>query len=357
MELRRGWTTGACAAAAAVAAYQGLVTGRFPKMAQITLPGGQTPAFALHEYALDDDGATAAVEKDAGDDPDVTHGAIIRAAVKTIGGEEIVFLAGDGVGTVTKPGLPLGVGEPAINPAPRKMITENIAALAKTINGPLGLEITISIDDGVELAKHTWNPRLGIIGGLSVLGTTGIVVPYSCSAWIASIHQAVDVARAGGITHVAASTGSVSEDAVAALYGFDTSALIDMGDFVGGLLKHMRGHPIPKLTIAGGFGKLSKLANGHQDLHSKRSQVDPAFIASLALKGGADADFCSAVKSKESAGQILELATSENVPLPDWVAAKARQVATEQLRGTGEVEIIIYDREGEMVGRAGFIEE
>lgn len=346
--LRKGWTTGACAAAAAASAYGALLTGRFTDPVTIRLPRGQTPSFALHDSALDGDKAMAAIEKDAGDDPDVTHGAIVRAQLRRLDNTtEIIFKAGAGVGTVTRPGLPLSVGEPAINPGPRAMITDNIREL-----GGNGLEITISIDNGEALAARTWNPRLGIIGGLSILGTTGIVVPYSCSAWIASIRQAVDVARAGGIMHVAAATGSTSEDAVAKLLGLPETALIDMGDFAGGLLKYVRDHPIPKVTIAGGFGKLSKLADGHLDLHSKRSQVSPGFLASLAADAGADGDLRGAIEAADSAGRILEIVREAGFPLVNAVAARARKVALDQLQGAGEAEVLIFDRTGALVGRA-----
>ena len=150
------------------------------------------------------------------------------------------------------------------------------------------MSITISIPGGEALAHETWNPRLGIVGGLSILGTTGIVIPYSCAAWIHSIHRGVDVARAAGLDHIAASTGSTSEQAVQALYGLSETALIDMGDFVGGMLKYLRRHPVARVTLGGGFGKLSKLANGHTDLHSRRSRVDTAWLARQARALGAD---------------------------------------------------------------------
>jgi len=350
-ELRRGWTTGACAAAAAKAAYGALLSGAFEKTVSIRLPKGETPTFDLYESRLTGGAAEAAIEKDAGDDPDVTHGAIIRTRVEPgPAGSGLVFQAGDGVGTVTKPGLPLAVGEPAINPGPRQIIADNLAGLNG--EGAPDLVITISVDNGEALAQKTWNPRLGIVGGLSILGTTGIVVPYSCSAWIASIHQAVDVARATGLEHLAAATGSVSEAAVSGKYGFSPEAVVDMGDFVGGLLKHVRDHPVARLTIAGGFGKLSKLAAGHMDLHSKRSRVDPAFLAGLAVD--VTPELRSQIKAADSAGQILELAQAAGVNLGDAVAAKARAVSLDQLRGAGDVEILIYDRQGNQVGHAPF---
>jgi cobalt-precorrin-5B (C1)-methyltransferase len=351
-ELRRGWTTGACATAAAKAAFIGLITGDIPLEIEITLPGGQKPIFAIEESAFIEDGIMVAIEKDAGDDPDVTHGAIIRATVRK--SETLSFKAGSGVGTVTKPGLPIGVNEPAINPGPRKMIEENLQAIADQHNIPLGVAIEIAVDNGAALAEKTWNPRLGILGGLSILGTTGIVIPYSCSAWIASIHQGVDVARATGITHVAACTGKTSEKAATAVYGFEPSAILDMGDFVGGTLKYLRVHPIPKVTIASGFGKVSKLAAGHMDLHSKRSQVDPGFLAKLAADDGANPDICNQIAKADSAGNIMEIMESNGLTLGDHVAKTAQDISFKEVRNAVDIEVLVYDRRGNQIGHAPF---
>src|SRR5437899_8653737 len=269
--LRRGWTTGACATAAAKAAYAALLTGEFPDPVEVTLPRGERVSFALAVTRKDADSATAGVVKDAGDDPDVTHGALVLATVRAgAPGSGVTFRAGEGVGTVTRAGLPVAPGEPAINPVPRRMIRDAIVEVAAAVNGAGDVEVEIAIPDGEALAAKTLNRRLGIVGGLSILGTTGIVVPYSCSAWIHSIHRGVDVARAAGLTHIAGSTGTTSEAAVQKLHDLPETALIDMGDFVGGMLKYLRRHPVPRLTIAGGVAKMTKLAQGLLDLHSKR---------------------------------------------------------------------------------------
>ena len=306
--LRKGWTTGACATAAAKSAFAALITGAFQDPVEIDLPKGKKASFELLESSLDGAmghvRASAAIIKDAGDDPDVTHGAVIRAEVQLASpGDGVTFKAGAGVGTVTQPGLPLNVGEPAINPAPRKMIIDNLASVARA-----DVIVTLSVDNGEKLAERTWNGRLGIVGGLSILGTTGIVIPYSCSAWIASIHQGIDVARAAKLDHIAACTGSTSEEMVRKLYDMPLSSIIDMGDFVGGTLKYLRRHPVPRLTIAGGFAKLSKLAAGHMDLHSKRSQVDPAHLAGLAAEIGAADSIVEDIRNCTTANQILLLA-------------------------------------------------
>ncbi|MCF3964695.1 cobalt-precorrin-5B (C(1))-methyltransferase [Streptomyces fuscigenes] len=356
--LRPGWTTGACATAAATAAYTALLSGHFPDPVTITLPRGQRPAFALAVEGLSDDTTTAmaGVVKDAGDDPDVTHGALVRASVRRLPpGAGVVFRAGPGVGTVTRPGLPLDVGEPAINPVPRRMMTEHLARVAAAHGaGPaVDAEITVSIDDGEEIARSTWNPRLGILGGLSVLGTTGVVVPYSCSAWIDSIRRGVDVARAAGRTHLAGCTGSTSERTVTEVYGLPEDALLDMGDFAGAVLKYVRRHPVERLTVCGGFAKLSKLAAGHLDLHSGRSQVDKVLLGELARAAGGSGDLALRVAGANTGLEALRLCQAENVPLGDAVAARARDESLAVLRGSRvAVDVICIDRAGTIVGRA-----
>ncbi|MFD3991954.1 cobalt-precorrin-5B (C(1))-methyltransferase [Streptomyces sp. NPDC058583] len=352
--LRPGWTTGACATAATTAAYTALLTGDFPDPVTITLPKGQTPSFALTAESLDAGTAMAAVTKDAGDDPDVTHGAVIRSTVRLLpAGSGVVFRAGEGVGTVTLPGLPLEVGEPAINPVPRQLMREHVAEVAARHGGSGDVEITVSVDDGAEIARSTWNPRIGILGGLSILGTTGVVVPYSCSAWIDSIRRGVDVARAGGLTHVAGCTGSTSERTVGALYDLPEIALLDMGDFAGAVLKYIRRHPVDRLTICGGFAKLSKLAAGHLDLHSARSQVDKGFLAELARAGGASESLAAEIAGANTGLAALRLCEAAHVPLGDLVAARARDEALAVLRGAPvAVDVICIDRAGTVVGRS-----
>ncbi|MFP6758261.1 MAG: cobalt-precorrin-5B (C(1))-methyltransferase [Alphaproteobacteria bacterium] len=353
--LRRGWTTGACATAATRAAYTALLTGEFPDPVTITLPRGQETAFALAREATGDGWARAAIVKDAGDDPDVTHGALVAVTVRhgdAAGG--VRFSAGAGVGTVTKPGLPISPGEPAINPVPRQMMCAVVQQVAAAHGATGGVDIEISISDGERLATRTMNGRLGIVGGLSVLGTTGIVVPYSCASWIASIRQGIDVARAAGYTHLAAGTGSTSEAAVQARYDLPEDALIDMGDFAGGLLKYLRDHPVDKLSIAGGFAKLTKLGCGDLDLHSGRSEVDFAWLAGQLAELGADPGLCDAARDANSALEVLQRATTKGLPIADAVARAARATAREVLGDatTIAVEVLVFDRAGALVGRS-----
>ncbi|MSP81754.1 MAG: cobalt-precorrin-5B (C(1))-methyltransferase [Alphaproteobacteria bacterium] len=352
--LRKGWTTGACATAATVAAYTALLTGRFPDPVTITLPRGEEPSFALVRAELDETTATAAIVKDAGDDPDVTHGATIVATVTLAApGTGVRFRAGAGVGTVTRAGLPLAVGEPAINPVPRRMMAAAVADLAARHRGTGDAVITIAVPGGEALAAKTWNPRLGIVGGLSILGTTGIVIPYSCSAWIHAIHRGIDVARAAGLDHLAGATGTTSEATVKRLYGLPDLALIDMGDFCGGMLKYLRRHPVGRVTIAGGFAKMAKLAAGHLDLHSSRSQLDPAFLAGLARDLGENADLARDLAAVAGGGEALVIARAAGVDIASPVAARARATALATLSGETRLDVVVVDRDGTVIAHAG----
>jgi cobalt-precorrin-5B (C1)-methyltransferase len=359
--LRRGWTTGTCAAAAAKAAYAALLTGEFPDPVEVTLPRGERPSFALAMTRKEDDGwATAGVIKDAGDDPDVTHGALVCATVRAgAQGRGVTFRAGEGVGTVTRLGLPVAPGEPAINPVPRRMIRDALAEVAaaagRTPDVEVDVEVEISIPGGEALAAKTLNGRLGIVGGLSILGTTGIVVPYSCSAWIHSIHSGIDVARAAGLTHIAGATGASSEAGAQKLYGLPEIALIDMGDFVGGMLKYLRRHPVPRVTIAGGVAKMTKLAQGLTDLHSKRGEVDLAALAKLADAAGGSAQLHARIAASNTTAEAFAHARAEGIALGDRVAQAARETAARVVAGHDiAVEIIMFDRDQNLVGRATF---
>ncbi|MFY9694494.1 MAG: cobalt-precorrin-5B (C(1))-methyltransferase, partial [Xanthobacteraceae bacterium] len=323
--LRRGWTTGTCAAAAAKAAFAALIAGEFPDPVEITLPRGERPSFALAMTRRDESSAMAGVVKDAGDDPDVTHGALVCATVR-IGapGAGVTFHAGEGVGTVTRAGLPVPPGEPAINPVPRHMIGDAIAEVAAAAGCPADVDVEISIPGGEALAVKTLNGRLGIVGGLSILGTTGIVVPYSCSAWIHSIYSGIDVARAAGLTHIAGATGASSEAGVQKLYGLPEIALIDMGDFVGGMLKYLRRHPVARVTIAGGVAKMTKLAQGLTDLHSKRGEVDLPELANFAAASGGDTQLCQRIIAANTAAEAFTLAQDAGIALGDAVALAAQ---------------------------------
>ena len=312
-----------------------------PARVRITLPKGERPEFEIVKSDQGDGWASSGVIKDAGDDPDVTHGALIIARVSVSSGG-IVFRAGEGVGTVTMPGLPIPPGEPAINPVPRQMLTQVIEEMAARLGQKPDVEVEISIPGGEALAQQTWNPRLGVKGGLSILGTTGIVRPFSCAAWIASIHRGIDVARADGLTHVAGCTGATSEKTVQDLFGLPDHAMLDMGDFAGGLLKYLARHPVPRITIGGGIGKMTKLAQGARDLHSGRSQVDFDALAQ-ALDDPELKYMNTALQAYENAGDKLAI----------WVAESALEAIRKMLPDEVQADTVVIDRKGMILARAG----
>jgi cobalt-precorrin-5B (C1)-methyltransferase len=257
--------------------------------------------------------------------------------------------------------LAIARGEPAINPVPRQMMRQVVEEICNAHGLGCDVEITIGIENGAELALKTWNPRLGIVGGLSVLGTTGIVHPFSCAAWIHSIHRGIDVARAEGLSRVIAATGSASEDAAQAIYNLPEIALIDMGDFAGGMLKYLRVHPVPELTISGGFAKLAKLANGALDLHSGRSQVNFQFLADCiqrllqAEKLPLNEELKARILAANSALDVLDMTQGLGIDLPFEIANLAHNFATETLRNAPvKVEIMVCARDGKVLARYGF---
>lgn len=351
--LKRGWTTGACATAATKAACAALLTGGFPDPVEITLPGGRRVAFALATSHAGDGEAMAGIVKDAGDDPDVTHGALVKSTVRPgVKGTGIVFKRGPGVGLVTRPGLPIPPGEPAINPVPRKMIS---AAIAEVAGEGADFEVEISVPDGEKMAERTLNPRLGILGGISILGTTGIVIPYSCSSWIHSIHRGIDVARAMGFTHVSGATGNASENAARDFHKLHEVQLIDMGDFAGGMLKYLRDHPVPRVTIAGGVAKMTKLAQGMLDLHSKRGAADLDALAAVAIEAGASAELAKKIRRANTVAEAFAEATADGIPIGQAIADGAWRTAAAVLKDPGiELEILIFDRKGELMGHKPF---
>ncbi len=353
--LKRGWTTGACAAAATRAACEALATGACPDPVEIDLPSGTPVAFAVAVFQRTPDSATVGIVKDAGDDPDVTHGALVKATVRYgAPGSGVSFRAGEGVGTVTRPGLPLPPGEPAINPVPREMMRRAVAEVVQLFGARGDVIVEISIPGGDILAARTLNGRLGILGGLSILGTTGIVIPFSCSAWIHSIHRGIDVARASGLDHLAGATGTTSEKAVQQLHHLPEQALIDMGDFVGGMLKYVRRHPVSKVTVAGGFAKMTKLGQGLLDLHSRSGSVDLAWLADLLRTADAPADLVEACLGANTALFVLQEAEKRGVPVGELVAKAAWKTASEVLDGTGiALDTAVFDRTGGLVGRWG----
>lgn len=350
--LRRGWTTGTCATGAATAAVSALLGLGWPDPVRVRLPRGGEANLPLAERSVEGGSASAAIRKDAGDDPDVTHGCLVRVRARPLApGSGVLFRAGDGVGTVTRAGLAIPPGEPAINPVPRAMMGDAVARIAGLVGVPPDVELTVAIPGGAALAERTLNPRLGIANGLSILGTTGVVIPYSCSSWVHSIHRAIDVARAAGLEHLAACTGSTSEAFVRRQLALPDMALIDMGDFAGATLRYLRRHPVRRLTLAGGIGKLAKLGQGAMDLHSARSRLDGARLAADLAAAGAPPALLRALRSSAVLAGALE--AREGFPLADVIAEHARSVAQSVTGPLVVVEVLVVGRDGGLAGHAG----
>ena len=357
-KLRSGYTTGSCATAASVMALRKLLTGRVNgNDAQVTinLPRGKQAHFApswCHSLGHSGLLAEAAVQKDAGDDPDVTHQALIIVRIHLEEQQGIRFQAGEGVGNVTLAGLPIPPGEAAINPVPRRMIIEHLQQETMQQGYQQGLTVTVGVENGIELAKRTTNARLGIIGGLSILGTTGIVRPFSCAAYIASIRQALEVLHSNGGKQVFLCTGSTSEAIAKQHLAASEIQRVECGDFVGTALKHADKLGFDLVTVVAGFGKMSKLAAGHGNLHHRWSQVEPSVLAKLAQNGGATAQTVTDITHSHSAGAILALCQSANFDIATIVCNAARQHILERLNYQARVEVVAVSQTQGVVGTA-----
>ncbi|MBF0423496.1 MAG: cobalt-precorrin-5B (C(1))-methyltransferase [Magnetococcales bacterium] len=295
---RTGWTTGACAAAAARAATLGLCTGVIPNEVTTRLPNGWEVTFAVVDGVDDGDGVRAAVIKDAGDDPDCTHGAHLVARVRKRPHQAgiITIEPGQGVGRVTRPGLGLEVGLGAINPVPRENIIANVAAAAGDWLLTHGLEVTISVPGGESLALKTLNPRLGILGGISILGTTGVVYPYSTSAFKAAVVQAIGGAVAAGRDTIALTTGRRTERfAMQHLPYWPEWSFIQMGDFVGAALDSAVYHGVRQVVVVAMGGKLAKMAQGIANTHAHKTALDLNRVAQWARNAGAAPDLVAGI--------------------------------------------------------------
>ncbi|HEX2043549.1 MAG TPA: cobalt-precorrin-5B (C(1))-methyltransferase [Acidimicrobiales bacterium] len=338
--LRTGWTTGTCASAAAKAAALGLVTGTAPTEVEVGLPGGRRVRFAVEVEGPN----RCAVVKDAGDDPDCTDGARMTAEVAEAGGPSM--LAGDGVGTVTKPGLGLDVGSPAINPVPRRMIA---AALAEVTAVPLA--VTFSVPGGEAMAAKTSNARLGIVGGISILGTTGIVRPFSTAAYRASVTQQIDVAAAQGESTVVLATGSRSERAAMRLRpDLPDVCFVEVGDFTGTALRRAAAAGIGHALLVAMAGKITKLAAGVMMTHFHRSKVDGELLAAAARQSGSPPEVVAAATETATARHFFEtcVAHADIAPL-ERVCALARLACQAHTGGAVETEVVMVDFEGEAV--------
>jgi cobalt-precorrin-5B (C1)-methyltransferase len=341
--LRTGWTTGTCASAAAKAAAVGLVTGEPPATVEVALPGGRRVTFPVER---DGPPNRCVVVKDAGDDPDCTHGARVTATVEWAPGPETELRAGPGVGTVTKPGLGLPVGAPAINPVPRRMI---LAALAEVTGRPV--TVTFSVPGGEEMAARTTNARLGIVGGISILGTTGIVRPFSTAAYRASVVQQIDVAAAQGERTVVLATGTRSDRAAQRLLPhLPEVCFVEVGDFTGIALRRAAARGVRRVVFVGMAGKIAKLAAGVMMTHFHRSRVDGELLAEVARSVGAPPTVVAAATATATARHFAEVCATAGVLAPlEVLCARARAACEAHAGGALAVEVVMVDFEGEAV--------
>ncbi|WP_025025667.1 cobalt-precorrin-5B (C(1))-methyltransferase [Caldalkalibacillus mannanilyticus] len=353
-EMRSGYTTGACATAATKAALLALITQKSQLEATTMLPIGKIVTFKMESCEYTEAMATAGTIKDAGDDPDATHGALILSTVKWIEGQEIELDGGVGVGRVTKPGLPVPVGEAAINPVPRRTILEVAQEVLQEYKVERGVQIVISVPQGEEIAKKTLNERLGIIGGISILGTRGIVVPFSTSAYKASIVQALHVAQASQCDHVAITTGGRSEKYAMELYpDLPEEAFIEMGDFVGFTLQQCKRLNLRKVTMVGMMGKFSKVAQGIMMVHSKSAPIDFGFLAQVAREAGAPEDMLEEIRNANTASQVGDMMLEAGYSaFFEKLCTYCCDSGLKEVKGGLEIETVMYTLKGQQLGRA-----
>jgi cobalt-precorrin-5B (C1)-methyltransferase len=354
---RTGFTTGACSAAAARAATLGLVAGRVPESVECLLPNRQLVRFAVADGRCDRRRAHAVVVKDAGDDPDCTHGAHLTADVSLNPDApgSVTLKGGAGVGTVTMPGLGLPVGGPAINPVPRRNIEENVRAAANDLLQETGLEVVISVPEGEQMAKKTLNARLGIVGGISILGTTGIVRPYSTAAWRASVVQGIEVAAAQGQDTVVLTTGGRTEKFVMEeLPQLAPACFVQMGDFLRYALDTAAKEGIRNVVIGGMVGKLTKMAQGETITHAGRAEVDTDLLAELAAEVGAPPEVCEAIRGAETARYAAERMQELGLYVPFHEALARRVIETLAARYPGRfrLRVLVCDFEGNKIAEA-----
>jgi cobalt-precorrin-5B (C1)-methyltransferase len=350
--LRTGFTTGACAAAAARAATRALVTGVLPSEIETTLPNRMRVTFPLKRCERAGDLAVASVVKDAGDDPDCTHGAELTATVELRDAPGIELLGGEGVAMVTKPGLGLPVGGPAITPVPRRNIIEMVQAELSQA-GSRGATVTLSVPGGEEMARQTLNARLGLVGGISILGTSGIVKPYSTAAYKTSVIQAIDVAAERGQRTLVVTTGGKSEAYAMKLFPtLPEEAFIQMGDFVGITLRHCARRGIEQAVIVGMIGKLSKMADGKMQTHAAGSEVNMELLAGLAAELGASEELLAQIRTANTARHVLELCAAAG--LTGIASLICREVVGHGRRHAGgslSVQAVLVDFDGKLLGR------
>jgi len=343
-KLRSGFTTGTCAAAAAKAAAMFLIEGITLKEVEITLPEGDHVVMPVAYVRGNGLSAEAAVRKDAGDDPDVTNGMTVVVSVTESEGNEIIIAAGEGVGTVTKPGLSVAPGEPAVNPVPRRMIRDVVREVTNR-----GMKVTISIPGGREIAAKTFNPRLGIVGGLSILGTSGRVRPFSCPALRTSLKCLLDVALACGIRAPLFVPGHIGERAARKHFLVSSGQVIEVGNEWGFMLDCAAVQDFEALMVLGHPGKLAKLAMGAWDTHSSKSKSAVPFVSALAC----DVLMRPMQETTTVEGLFSVLSLQEREELGDVLAEKIRKAIENRIGEKLEIAVALVNMRGERIGSSG----
>lgn len=353
-KMRTGYTTGACATATTKAALTALITKEVQTEATIYLPVGKYVSFVIEESVISSQSAMAGTIKDGGDDPDATHGALITSTVSWSEKPGIFIDGGVGVGRVTKPGLPIEVGEAAINPVPRKMIRETVTEVLNKFAIDRGVKVVISVPKGEEIAKKTLNSRLGIIGGISILGTRGIVVPFSTSSYKASIVYGLKVALSSGCDQVVITTGGRSEKYGMKQYPeLPEEAFIEMGDFVGFTLKECKRLGIKHVSMVGMMGKFSKIAQGIMNVHSKGSKVDFNFLAEMAESVGASQELLEQIRNANTASQVGDILLEHHYhAFFEKICEYCCHASLKEVNGGLTVEVSLYTLNGVFLGKA-----
>ena len=352
-KMRTGYTTGTCAAAGARAALE-LMGGNRIERVPVLLPRGDHLEVPVKACRMTDDGAVCTITKDGGDDPDVTHGADIVVQVSICGkAGDVSIEGGDGVGVVTKPGLGLEIGGPAINPTPRRMIRENLAEVESDILASGGLRVVVSVPAGRDLAPKTDNPRLGIRGGISILGTSGIVVPFSTASFAASIRQSLNVIVAMGDDTAVLTTGGRSEDFAREMMNLPDHCFVQMGDFSGYAVRQCQKNGLRRICVVGFVGKLAKMAAGVSQTHVKGSKVDTGMLSEVAVECGADPEAAGRIRAANTARHVMEMVSADDAirgffdricgMVRDNMAARAPDA---------EVDVVMFGFDGSVLGRA-----
>jgi len=352
-KLRTGFTTGTCATAASKAAYLAIKNQTKIEKIDVKLPKGEFITIPINSCEFDDKKAKCSVIKDGGDDPDVTHGAEIFVDLMFTDNSGLIEIeGGKGVGIVTKPGIGLEINKAAINPVPKKMIKENLFQVANVELKEKGIKVIISVPKGKELAPKTDNPRIGIVGGISILGTSGIVIPFSTASFAASIRQSLDVSIAMGDDTIVLTTGGRSEDFARKIIDLPEHCFVQMGDFSGYAIQQCAKKHIKKAYVVGFIGKLAKMATGVKQTHVKGSKVDMNFLSEIAKNCNANENVQQQIRSANTARHVSEIVIKNQIKgFFEKICQKVYNHMKNHSEQKVRVEVILFDFEGNILAK------